>query len=213
MRRYQAECLAKVGQYELFNHYVKFSRVQYFASAIICNRHGYYISDASMWIDYMNLLEYFHLDTHNPKYICPQDLIAEHDRLMDKKHKIEERLALERKLKEAVKNEAAYKEAKGKFFGIAFGSKMIKIAVIRSVAEMVEEGVKMHHCVGDYWNHEDSLILSAKDSEGNRLETIEVSLKTFNVLQSRGRCNQSSPEHENILKLMKSNMYRIKEAV
>lgn len=209
----QIECLAKVGQYELFSHYVKYGKVEHYDSAIVCNRHGYHISDASIWIDYMDLLEYFHLDTHNPKYICPQDLRAEHDRLFAKKEKIERRLELERKMKEAVKNEAAYKEAKERFFGIAFGSKTIKIAVICSVAEMVVEGEMMHHCVGGYWNKTDSLILSAKDNEGNRLETIEVSLKTFNVLQSRGVCNQSSPEHENILELMKRNMYRIKEAV
>ncbi|MBR3021578.1 MAG: PcfJ domain-containing protein [Bacteroidaceae bacterium] len=72
----------------------------------------------------------------------------------------------------------------------------------------------MHHCVFsnayyDVKNRPYCLILSAKVA-GERVETIEVDLKDYSVIQSRGKHNQSSPYHERILQLMNSNMWQIK---
>lgn len=213
----EAEILAKNGQYGLlgyksdkggcnlpFNHAIR-----------IASRNRYIVNDAAMWIDYLRLLEYFHLDTHNAHYVCPKDLKAEHDKLMVKKQKAENRIAYEKKIAEAKKWEAKYQESKGKFFGICFGNENIMITVIQSVAEMVEEGKAMHHCVYTmgYYKKDDSLILSAKDKAGNRIETIELSLKTFKVLQSRGRCNHNTESHSEILELVKKNIHLIKSAV
>ena len=50
---------------------------------------------------------------------------------------------------------------------------------------MEAEGKAMHHCVGGYHRRKDSLILSAT-IDGKRIETIEVSLTTLKVVQSRG---------------------------
>ena len=72
--------------------------------------------------------------------------------------------------------------------------------------EHLEEGVSMHHCVfsNAYYLKEDSLILSAT-IEGKRIETIEVSLRTLEVVQSRGVCNKNTEYHEQIVNLVNSN--------
>lgn len=186
-----------------------------FAHSIrIANRNRYIVKDASMWYDYLDLLAYFHLDTHNAHYVCPADLKSENDRLLERKKRIEEKAAIERKIAEAKKWESEYRKAKGKYFGICFGNEDIVITVISSVAEMAEEGEKMHHCVYSmgYYKKENSLILSAKDRNGNRIETIELNLKTFKVVQSRGVCNSNTDRHDEILNLVQKNINLIKQA-
>ena len=75
----------------------------------------------------------------------------------------------------------------------------------------------MHHCVYDnrYYDltrHPDSLILSAKTTEGERLETIEVSLDDYSIVQSRAIYNGSTPQHQDILRLMNDHMDEIRRA-
>ncbi len=81
-------------------------------------------------------------------------------------------------------------------------------------AEIAEEGEAMHHCVFDaeYYRKSDSLILSARDRNGSRLETIEVNLRTFKVVQSRAKFNKISDFHAEILSLMQQNMHLIRRA-
>ena len=78
------------------------------------------------------------------------------------------------------------------FFGIAFTDGTIQIRVLESVQEYIEEGQALHHCVftNEYHLKEKSLILSASIA-GKRIETIEVSLETMEVLQCRGLMNQN----------------------
>lgn len=213
----EAEILAKNGQFDLLRFKWKRSYKEFtmpFAHSIrIASRNKYIIKDASMWYDYLNLLEYFQQDTHNAHYVCPRDLKAEHDRLMARKQRIEEKIALEKKIAEARKWEEKYRETKGKFFGICFGNEDIIITVIQSVAEMAEEGQAMHHCVYsmEYFKKPNSLILSAKDKDGKRIETIEIDLKTFKVVQSRGVCNRNTDKHDEIVKLVRDNINLIKQ--
>lgn len=54
--------------------------------------------------------------------------------------------------------------------------------------------------------HPYSLILSAKDKEGHRLETVEISTKTWRVLQSRGLLNRTTPFHDQIVRLVEQNI-------
>ena len=89
---------------------------------------------------------------------------------------------------------------KSKFFGICFTDGTIQVHVLESVQEHLEEGVSMYHCVfsNAYYLKEDSLILSAT-IESKRIETIEVSLRTLEVVQSRGICNKNTEYHEQIM--------------
>lgn len=63
-----------------------------------------------------------------------------------------------------------------------------------------------------YYEKKDSLLLSARDNSSRApVETIEVSLDDFRILQSRGRCNQDSPFHTEIVNLVNDNMCEIKK--
>lgn len=214
---HEAECLAKNKQFSLLRYkWSKGSReygLPFQHSIRIATKHKYIIKDASIWFDYLEALDMLGQDTHNPQIICPKDLQSAHDYYIDKKTRLQEKLDRQRKREQAKQNEADYLNAKSKFFGICFGNDNIVITAIKSVAEMMEEGNAMHHCVfdGGYYKKDDSLILSAKDKTGKRIETIEVNLKTYKVVQSRGVCNQSTPHHEEILRLMEKNMNKIIE--
>ena len=210
----KAETLLKAGQYPLLRHYLykSFNMERYWASVKICIRNGYTIEDGSMWCDTIDLLHHFGKDTNNPKYVCPNDLKAEHDKLEEMRKRQKEREQLAERRQEAKKYEEEYHKLKGKFFGIIITDGSLNIRVLESVEEFAEEGTAMHHCVwsNDYYLKRHSLILSAT-IDGVRIETIEVSLKTFKVVQSRGVCNSNTEYHDRIIDLVDSNMNLIRK--
>ena len=105
-----------------------------------------------------------------------------------------------------------------KYFGLSLSINGITIEPLRSVHEFMEEGEAMHHCVCDmgYYDakrHPNSLILSARDADsGERIETIEVNTKVWQVVQSRGVCNGDSDRHADILRMMDEFMPQIRAA-
>ena len=207
-----AEMLVKTGQLSLFEHFVKRGVEDYkgYLHAVrICNRNGYIIPDGSVWVDYIDLLQHFGKDTHNAFYVCPDDLSRAHDRLLRRKREEE---TMEKR-KKASKYNRQYEKTHGRFFGICFSGNGISVHVISSVSEMCDEGTVLHHCVYDngYYKRKDSLILSARDKNNIRLETVEVSTKTWNIVQSRGLCNNPSKRHDDIIKLVTKNMYKLKK--
>ena len=196
----------------MLRHYIRssFDMGRYWASVKICIRNGYTISDGSLWRDTIDLLRHFGKDTNSPKYVCPADLKAEHDKLVRKRNLQRERERTEQQRQKAIEDEKNYLKAKGIFFGLVFSDSLICIKVIESVEEMVEEGRMMHHCVGGYHNKANSLILSAT-IDGKRIETIEVSLKTLKVVQSRGVCNSNTEYHDRIIRLVEDNTELIRQ--
>lgn len=210
----KAETLLKAGQYSLLKYLVGSQSetvANSWASVRICIRNGYTIEDGSMWCDYINQLNFFGKDTNSPKYVCPDNLHGQHDLYMKKRRAYNERQELEKKRQRARENEARFKELKGKFFGIAFTDGTIQVRVLESVDEFMEEGRAMHHCVfdGSYFLRAESLVFSAT-IDGKRIETVEISLKTFKVVQSRGVCNQNTEHHSRIIKLVNRNMKQIR---
>ena len=210
----RAETLLKAGQYPMLRHYIRssFDMERYWASIKICIRNGYTIADGSMWRDTIDLLRHFGKDTNSPKYVCPADLKAEHDRLMHKRNKEIERKKLEERIRQAKKHEKAYRKLKGIFFGIAFTDGTLQVRVLESVAEFAAEGTELHHCVfsNSYFLEKNSLILSAT-IDGKRIETVEVSLKTLEVVQSRGLHNSNTEYHDRIVNLVNSNVNLIRQ--
>jgi hypothetical protein len=87
------------------------------------------------------------------------------------------------------------------------------VTVIRSIADMALEGKYMNHCVykNEYYKKKNSLILSARDMSGNRLETVEISLRNWCVIQSRGISNNPTQYHDEIVRLVNENMYQFKK--
>lgn len=207
----EAEMLVKNKQFDLLGYKRSKSYAEYtmpYHHAIkIANRSKYIVNDASMWYDYLELLEFFDLDTHNAHYVCPADLKAEHDRLLKKKSEEEVASIMGRYQKK-------YQQDKGIYFGIQLASKDIVVTVIPTIAEMKEEGDCMHHCVYkmEYYKKENSLILSAKNTKGERLETIELDLRSFRILQSRGKFNTNTEHHDEIIKLVENNIAQFKDA-
>jgi|GEM_PF-4537120 len=67
-----------------------------------------------------------------------------------------------------------------------------------------------HHCVGGYHSKNDSLILSAC-IDGERIETIEISLSQLRVIQSRGVCNSNTKYHNQIIDLVNRNIPLIEQ--
>lgn len=210
----RAETLLKAGQYPMLSHEIRSgvcSDEKYWPSIRICMRRGYFISDASMWCDYIDLLRYFNKDVLSACYVCPEDLAAEHDRLERKKRERLEREELQRKIQQAQKAEETFRELKSRFFGLNFVDGPIRVRVLESVAEHLEEGILMHHCVftNDYYSRPHSLILTAQIGE-EHIETVEVSLETFQVVQSRGVCNKPTEYHDRIVNLVERNMDQIR---
>lgn len=215
LKNNQAETLIKTGQYNLLSYFIRYSSksiATYWNAIRIATRSKYIVEDAGIWCDYIDLLRYFNKDTNNPKYICPADLKVEHDRLVQKKTERLERERIEQQKHKALENERKFQELKAKFFGISFTDGTIQVRVLESVAEFLEEGTAMHHCVftNTYYLKPDSLILSAC-IDGKRIETIEVSLKTLKVLQSRGVCNKNTEYHDRIIQLVNKNKRLIRK--
>lgn len=206
-------------------------------------RHGHsaYLYD-SLWWDMIEFLLYLKKDLHNPSLVCPPNLKASHDKLMlavqNRKRKMSEKMEKLRQIQEE-KRTLAYMEEQAKhekenkkkakalasiyiarrkqFFDLDIASGVIHINVLRSVEEFFEEGKEMCHCVfaNGYYDvnkKPNCLILSAKVN-GQRMETLEVDLSSFTVVQCHGKHNINSAYHDAILNLIRENMWQIKSCV
>lgn len=211
----KAETLLKSGQYSLLRWLAEVGRNmdRYWRATCICIRNSYTIPNGSLWIDYIDTLTRLGKDTHNPKFVCPKDLKEAHDKAVAQLCRQREREYDEQLRQKAREDERLFKLFKSQFFGIAFSDGTIQVHVLESVQEYLEEGEALHHCVftNEYHRKEDSLILSAR-IDSRRIETIEVSLITMKVVQSRGLQNQNTEYHDRIVKLVEKNMYLINQA-
>ena len=215
-----AEMLIKTRQYGMLEFYMRGGGLSHPWAVNICNRNGYIIKDGSMYDDYLRLLDYFHLDTHNAHYVCPKNLKKEHDKLVEKKRKIEAKIRAEQKRKERIERMFRMKQdilsfikRIQPFLGMEIKDKGIVIRPLESVTQFYLEGKAMHHCVyqNGYYRRKDCLILTAQKN-GKRLETIEVNLKTFKIIQSRAVCNKTSDYHDKIIELVNRNMGLIRRS-
>lgn len=210
----RAETLLKSGQMALLRHFVR-SRIHdinyYWTSICICNRNEYIVDDSSTWCDYIDQLRFFGKDLHNAKYVCPENLRTEHDRYMKKRREHNRQVKVEQQRRIAIENESQFRKLKSKFFGISFTDGTIQVRVLESVYEFFEESDKLHHCLssGAYFLKPNSLILSATVN-GERVETVEISLETMKVMQSRGAWNGTTEYHDQIIKLVNKNIKQIR---
>lgn len=206
------ETLIKAGFYEIVSSWNYSTIVQYWSSLKICMRNKYKITDPSVYKDLLNALQFLEKDLRNSHYVCPKNMHKAHDYYIQKKNEKEIGKNIAANLKVALKENPKYVEEKQKFLGLEFGSKSIKIRPLRSVMEFLQEGEYLKHCVfkGAYYKRRDSLILSAK-VHNKPIETIELDLKEFKIIQAYGYRNQRSKYHTEIMKLMNAALPRIKE--
>lgn len=177
---------------------------QYYRQFVIAHRHNYKPNDFGMWVDYIKMLEECNKDIHNPNILCPADLKNEHDKLNEKIIKFREKERRLRELKELTKNSKDYDKFIKRFKDIVISNNNIIIKPLMKVKDFYDEGMAMKHCVftNKYYKNRNSIILSARDNNNNRIETIEYDIVNNTVIQSRGVCNQSTPFHNTILSMM-----------
>lgn len=210
-----AETLLKTNQSDMLYYHIRNTSIKstgiYWNAIKICIRNNYLIKDAKLWVDYIDLLQYFRKDIRSPKYVCPLDLKNSHDKLMFKKQDEILKSTFEEKKKLIAKNQKHYFKDKKHFFGLTFSEQNIEIKVIETVKEFLEEGCIHNHCVftNEYYKKQNSLILSAKVN-GIHAETIQISLQNFEILQSRGKGNKASQFNKQIINLVSRNMYHIR---
>lgn len=214
------ETLWKCRQYSLlhslaFNWNRDYNNTGKMAAVKIVLRHGYKVTDGRIWLDMIDMLKRAQKDIRNPKFVCPTDLKKGHNKALvwlkrydEKQRKISE----QKKLLEDRKAAKEYEIARKCFMGLKLTDGTIVIQVLPTVNAVMKEGEAMHHCVfaAGYYKRLDSLLLTAKVN-GERTETIEVDLKRYELVQSRGICNQNSKYHEEIVNLVNENMDLIRK--
>ena len=209
------EILLKTGQIPAVNEYsnIAYSIKREWRSVRICIRNKYIIPDYSMWSDYLNLLDYFKKDISNPKFICPENLREEHNKLVIMKREKQERESEEKK-RERERIEKEILKSKKQLFPLKFTNGNIDIVVLKTIKDFMTEGKVLNHCVyeSNYHKKVSSLIMSARKN-AERLETIEVSLTSFKLLQARGYDNEDSAYHDEIVNLVNKNLNKIKRIV
>lgn len=216
------ETLLKLKQYHLV-YYLVYNLYNFdewrWQAIRVALRHGYHWDnkqEVSDWFDLLHFLNCLHLDTKNPHYICPKNLMEAHNhyqdmlsRRMERERKIEEEKRRIRRMEREKEIREEFIATRSLFNGMLITDGTICISVLPTQQDLIEEGKAMHHCVGNYTDRLNSLILSARIN-GKRIETIEVGLCSFDVVQSRGLQNKYTKYHERILKLMEDNMGEIK---
>ena len=208
------ETLLKTHQFKLaktfYNHIIEFK--EFWSQIKICIRHHYEVKDVSMWLDHLRMLKEFGKDIHNPEFVCPKDLKKEHQKLVDRKQRQIEREELKRLISKIEEADPVYRQDKEKYFGLKFSGGEIEIIVLNSVKEFFLEGKQLHHCVfnSKYYEKPNSLILSAR-KKGKRIETIEIDLRDFRIMQAHGNCHTVSKDRKQILEIIHANLDQIKK--
>ena len=210
------ETLMKAGNHKAVRYYLDNRSMldKCWNSHKIATRNGYRIDDYGLWSDLIVLLGKCGRDIRNVKYICPINLKAEHDYWLNKSTTEEERRRKAEELSKAKRKEEEFYKNKSCFFGIVIKDKDIEISVLDTIEAYQAEGEAMHHCVFkcEYYAKKNSVILSAHDKDGNRIETIEFSLTENKVVQSRGVCNKNTEYHDRIVNLVNANAHRFIKA-
>lgn len=176
-------------------------------------RHRYRIGDIGMYHDYLSQLRELGEDACSPHWICPDNLRLAHDVTNGRLQRLREAKREDEDKETARKAEKKYAIKIDAFRDLRLTGDGVVIAVIPTVEDVRQEGKHMHHCVfrNRYYDQPASLLLSARDDSGLRLETIEFSLTAGKVLQSRAACNKTSPKHKEILAMMKAAADQIVE--
>lgn len=188
---------------------------QFWDSIKIAIRNKYKIADAGMWLDYLKFLKFFGKDLQNAHYVCPDNLKKAHNEYMALKKIADERAEVLRKERDAAHKLAQKQQAqqmRDAFCDLEFGDGKFVVVVLKTEEDYKQEGEALKHCVhsGEYFNVPESLVFSAR-IDGKPIETIEVILPLCKIEQARGWDNKPTKYHDEILRLMKKNLKRIRK--
>lgn len=182
-----------------------------YRTLLICHRHKIQVDmkHLSLFIDYIRDLIEFKKDNRNPFYLNKDiDEIRQiHNRytqLREIKRAEERKREEERRVLENKKNRRDYHKRLKFFATLVIADENITIKPIKTLKDMAEEGRAMKHCIfaNDYFNKKNSLLLSARDKDDKRIETIEYDLVRKKILQHYGKCNQQTKYGNEIVSLI-----------
>ena len=178
-------------------------------------RNKYTIRNISLWYDMVCEMDYIGMDVRNSKYVCTRAYKKLHDAVVkkaEKKRDIERKIQAEKKrLEDIERNKALVEERTKKFGDLVIDNGRFHSVVLITYDDYKEEGARMHHCVGGYFNRGGSLIISMRDADGNRVESVEINLANFEIVQSRGLQNRVTDHHDEIVNLVTENMWQIRD--
>lgn len=217
------ETILKSRNKELLKYvlYKQSDYCSYWPQIKILLKNKYKLQDVGMWFDYIDLLKSFGKDIRNPKFILPQNLKKEHNIYVAKRaKKLEiERIARELRKQENERLKAEAAEALKNIKTTAFKDLKIHKGDIKIITLLEEEDVKqegkiLKHCVytNEYHKKSGILLLSARIND-RPIETIELSLLSFKIIQARGYDNDPSPYHDEIINILNKNMRKISKIV
>lgn len=195
----------------------------------IAHKHHYDLTNISahQYIAYIRMLKRNHKDIRNPHYICPKDFRSAYMDITDQDDKLKlererakrerEQIKREQEELERLRKEQYYAEnyikTHSKYFGLdeLLSTNKLYFHVLRDVDEFFEEGKAMCHCVfaNGYYKKNNCLIISCRDRNGERIETIEVDLKNGLIVQSRAKHNGMSKYHDEIVRHINQSMTTI----
>lgn len=228
------ESLYKAGETKKLKYLLDYvsSINKFWPSIRVALRHGYEPDHWPSYFEHLRALKYLHYDMRSPRYVAPPDFGQLHDLIMRQyRNKVEraqqrrnEAMALRYAIEEeerarqmeqmAKENAETFAKRIAKFADLKIEDDDIVITPLMTIEAFKDEGAAMHHCVftGSYYKKPESLILSARTrTENERVETIEVSLRDWTILQSRGIYNDFTDRHDEILGLVTQNMGTIQE--
>jgi len=211
----KAETLLKAKQYSLLSHFERNSGsvYTYWSSIKICFRNKYKVKDASMWIDYLDLLRHFGKDLRNAKYVCPKNLRKEHNRLVKKKREAKRKRDIELQRERVKIAQKKYAKSKMQFIGLKFKDGNLEIRFINTVEEVMKEGDILKHCVFVNNYHEKDTLLFSVLADGNNVATAEVDPFKLKIIQVRGYSNSVTEYDPKIKKILNKNMKIIHDRV
>jgi len=159
--------------------------------------------------DYIRILRYFG-EVIGKDFVYPKNLNKEYQILVERQ-KLDK---LEKRAKELSELDIKYREFILKFLDMEFVDKDIRIIPLANIDEFKAEADILHHCVysNEYFKKKDCLILSARLGD-ERLETIEINLKSNKVVQCRGNHNSNSEYHDRKLGIVNRNIKHIRTRV
>lgn len=224
------ETLMKAEQWELMRYFAKsdYYLEKFWPSVRIAIRNRYHVKEADLWCDMLNILSRLEKDTRNPLLICPDNVLEAHnkwDKMLKAKQERERARRMRERMQEqeqryindkkkAKEDEAAYQEAKKRFFDLEISDHEITIRPLKSVSEFIDEAATLHHCCfsNRYFEREQSLILHAVIG-GLPIETIEIDLKSMKIVQCRAKFNGTSDYHDRIVNLMNANLHEVAKRI
>ena len=207
------ETIWKAGMHELAYRLSEKEMDAMWPALKICMRNHYMPSHVSDYIDYIRQLIQLGKDIRNAHYACPDNLEEAHAKTNNAIRKIMEKKRYEQEKERIAQAEEEYAKWVLPFLALDVKSRKFNITVLPNVKAFFEEGQAMHHCVysNRYYEKENTLILSCRDKQDNRLATIEIGLPKCEIRQIRAKCNHVPAQYDSIVRVLTRQRKQIQQ--